>query len=145
METAAVVLDLVRGRLGRWPSIPVDASATRVAVANRRLTGFDVTLMVAHETEPKAGPFITVDYGGFWYQDFGEPEKAVRQFLLGLSTRIRIRVRAFGGRDCWWSVEHQEGPNRRRLGGSSVMLVPFWREPTVRYLQNEWIAGEDLD
>ena len=100
--------------------------------------GFDVSFL-------SDGDGYTVGFAG-WHEKFkcAERDRALECFAFGLSNSARLRVQSRGGLDYHWTLQVlREGEWRSDLM-TSLLLFPFWRKKTVRYLRNSVITTEGI-
>lgn len=124
------VIDRLRERLAeRSPPIPFEVRDKLITVPAIDENGFDVSLR-------RDRGFCEVRFDA-WHEIFEDEEEAIRCFLFGLSNECRLRVESAGDLPYKWTVEHEREGEWTADSTTGLLLFPFWRKRTVRYLQND--------
>ena len=138
------VIEQIREKLAKFPQARVEFDESSVTVWPNSPDGFTVCLTIQ---SCGASEHYRIWYNGSHEEIAHYPKAAINLFAFGLSTGCRLREYWRAGRAYRWVVETWN-PHRNRwepdwdvVRWFSALLL-FWRQPTVRYLQNRLI---DLD
>ena len=71
-----------------------------------------------------------------WHEEFDDCSQAVRCFAFGLSSDCRLKVFLKEQMRYRWTVERRTGERWMDDSTTGLVLFPFWRRTTVRYLAN---------
>ena len=136
--STASPLDAIREKLRRYPQLSVVDADDGITVKAQTADGFDVSF----HTD---GDEYTVQMAG-WHArfDLTQRETALNCFAFGLSDTARLEVHSRGGKDYLWTLESLEDDGWRPDSTTGLLLYPFWRRKTVRYLRNAVIAADAL-
>lgn len=111
-------------------SIPFVEEGAMITVKARTNDGFDVSMIEeADET--------IVFYEG-WHEHFSSPEEAIKCFMFGLTSSCRICVTQRGRKAHKWTLEAFEDGAWVSYGTTGLLLFPFWKPSTTKYLQNDY-------
>lgn len=121
--------------LRRSPSVPLEESVEkdgrkRISIAPRP-DGFLVSL------SGRPGDY-EVSFNG-WHEPFDDAEEAVRCFLLGCSSRVRLEVSKRGDFEYRWVLQYKDGEQWVVDSITALFIFPFWRRKHTVYLQNNWL------
>jgi hypothetical protein len=135
---SASPLEAIREKLRRYPQLSVVDTGDAITVKAQTPDGFDVAFRAD-------GDEYTVQMAG-WHAhfDLSQRETALNCFAFGLSDSARLEVYSRGGRDYLWTLESLEDDGWRPDSTTGLLLYPFWRRKTVRYLRNAVIAADTL-
>ena len=126
-------LDAIREKLSAHPELSIRDDGNSVTVIASQPNGFDVSF--AQEDD---GYLVSM---GTWHDHFlpSEADSALDCFAFGLSDSCRFKVLSRGGVDYRWTMEALEDGAWKTYSTTGLLLFPFWRRPSIRYLQNDAI------
>lgn len=127
--SASEFLADVESRLSRR-NISYRRDADRIVVPAAGESGFDVELLW-HGGEWSV-------HGAGWHEHCEHAGEAMEYFAIILSDSARLRVESRGGFDYRWTLERRDAESWTELSTIGLLLFPFWRCRTTRYLQNAW-------
>jgi len=131
------LIDDIKTRLSRYPHIRYESDASSITVFPHSPDGFAVTLVV------NDGNLYTISFEG-WHEDF-EGEEALNVFAFGLSYECRLKEYRRGNFAYKWTVEYLDDEGQwREESTTGLLLFPFWKRSTVRYLQNNLLPRETV-
>ena len=131
------LIDDIKTRLSRYPHIRYESDASSITVFPHSPDGFAVTLVV------NDGNLYTISFEG-WHEDF-EGEEALNVFAFGLSYECRLKEYRRGNFAYKWTVEYLDDEGQwKEESTTGLLLFPFWKRSTVRYLQNNLIRRETV-
>ena len=131
------LIDDIKTRLSRYPHIRYESDASSITVFPHSPDGFAVTLLVNH------GNLYTISFEG-WHEDF-EGEEALNVFAFGLSYECRLKEYRRGNFAYKWTVEYLDDEGQwKEESTTGLLLFPFWKRSTVRYLQNNLLPRETV-
>jgi hypothetical protein len=118
----------IREKLAPYPEVRYVATDHSIFVKPVDDSGFTVGL-----EEHRRG--WTVSFEG-WHEEFASQEEALNCFAFGLSESCRLQVTYRGRTAVKWAVEADEEGEWVQDSEVGLLLVPFWRQRRVAYLQN---------
>jgi|SRR6185503_8681608 hypothetical protein len=131
------LIDDIKTRLSRYPHIRYESDASSITVFPHSPDGFAVTLVV------NDGNLYTISFEG-WHEDF-EGEEALNVFAFGLSYECRLKEYRRGNFAYKWTVEYLDDEGQwKEESTTGLLLFPFWKRSTVRYLQNNLLPRETV-
>ena len=131
------LIDDIKTRLSRYPHIRYESDASSITVFPHSPDGFAVTLVV------NDGNLYTISFEG-WHEDF-EGEEALNVFAFGLSYECRLKEYRRGNFAYKWTVEYLDDEGQwQEESTTGLLLFPFWKRSTVRYLQNNLLHRETI-
>jgi len=131
------LIDDIKTRLSRYPHIRYESDASSITVFPHSPDGFAVTLVV------NDGNLYTISFEG-WHEDF-EGEEALNVFAFGLSYECRLKEYRRGNFAYKWTVEYLDDEGQwQEESTTGLLLFPFWKRSTVRYLQNNLLPRETV-
>ena len=131
------LIDDIKTRLSRYPHIRYESDASSITVFPHSPDGFAVTLVVNN------GNVYTISFEG-WHEDF-EGEEALNVFAFGLSYECRLKEYRRGNFAYKWTVEYLDDEGQwQEESTTGLLLFPFWKRSTVRYLQNNLLPRETV-
>ena len=138
VEAPASPLDEIRKKLRKYPLLSVVDEGDAITVKATTTEGFDVSFFCD-------GDGYTVGFAG-WHELFSPvgPDSALECFAFGLSDSARLHVHSRGGMDYRWTLESLENGEWRKDSTTCLLLFPFSRKKTVRYLRNTVIPTEGI-
>jgi hypothetical protein len=126
-------IDKIKAGLARYPRLRYQVRSGPLGLSLRveppAPTGFAVEL---HELP---GEFVV--YFDGWHEHFAREAEALDCFALGLSDRCRLRVTRRGDVAHHWVLEYRGRGGWVADSEVGLLLFPFWRTPSVVYLQND--------
>jgi hypothetical protein len=123
-------IEEIRTRLSKYKDAIVEADSDSVRVIPNSPSGFVVEFSVNGDT-------YTVAFEG-WHENFVDQNEALNCFAFGLSNKCRLKEHRRGNFPYKWTVEFREGKQWTE-STTGLLLFPFWRKRTVRYLQNSLV------
>jgi hypothetical protein len=133
LERPPVIARLLRILTER--GVPFTDDGRSIRVPPRDDAGFEVRLDIP-EYE---GCEWTVYFKDGGHQHFSDAEQAAQYAALGLSTDCRLKIMSRGDADCSWTLQRREGDAWHDHGTMGLLITPFWRDQSVRYLSNNWL------
>ena len=91
--------------------------------------GFDVNLTI------DGGNSYMVSFDA-WHEETESEDEALNLFALGLSNECRLKEYQRGKYSYKWTMELLEEGQWSEYSTTSLLLFPFWKKRSVRYLQN---------
>ncbi len=139
MPTAPISpLDEIRRKLRKYQQLSVVDDGNAITVKVQTAEGFDVWFLCD-------GNGYTVGLAGrHALFSLVEPDSALDCFAFGLSDSARLRVYSRSSLDYHWTLQVLKEGEWRSDMMTSLLLFPFWRKKTVRYLRNSVIATEGV-
>jgi len=132
------LIDDIKTRLSRYPHIRYESDASSITVFPHSPDGFAVTLVV------NDGNLYTISFEG-WHEDFGGDDEALNAFAFGLSDECRLKEYRRGNFAYKWTVEYLDDEGQwQEESTTGLLLFPFWKRSTVRYLQNNLLPRETV-
>ena len=111
--------------------------ATRLEVTPTDPAGFPVLLLLD-------GEHRAVYFDAWHDDDLEDDETALKLFLVGLTTKARLHVRARGMSRYRWRAEFRMGDAWRGHSTVTALIFPIWRPRTNVILQNDLISTDAL-
>jgi hypothetical protein len=131
------LIDDIKTRLSKYTHIRYESDASSITVFPHSPDGFTVTLVV------NEGNLYTISFEG-WHEDF-EGEEALNVFAFGLSYECRLKEYRRGNFAYKWTVEYLDDEGQwKEESTTGLLLFPFWKRSTVRYLQNNLLPRETV-
>jgi len=132
------LIDNIKTRLSKYPDIRYESDASSITVFPHSPDGFAVTLVV------NGGNVYTISFAG-WHEDFEGEEEAHNAFAFGLSYECRLKEYRRGNFAYKWTVEYLDDDGQwKEESTTGLLLFPFWKRSTVRYLQNNLLRRETV-
>jgi hypothetical protein len=132
------LIDNIKTRLSKYPDIRYESDASSITVFPHSPDGFAVTLVV------NGGNVYTISFAG-WHEDFEGEEEAQNAFAFGLSYECRLKEYRRGNFAYKWTVEYLDDDGQwKEESTTGLLLFPFWKRSTVRYLQNNLLRRETV-
>ena len=130
------LIDDIKVRLNKYPDARYQSDASSITVFSESSDGFSITLVVNH------GNSYTISFEG-WHEDFEAEEEALNAFALGLSVQCRLKEYRRGNFAYKWTVEYLDDEGQwKEESTTGLLLFPFWKRSTVRYLQNNLLRRD---
>ena len=130
------LIDDIKVRLNKYPDARYESDASSITVFPHSPNGFAVTLVV------NDGNVYTISFEG-WHEAFEGEEEALNVFAFGLSDECRLKEYRRGKFAYRWTVEYLDDEGQwREESTTGLLLFPFWKKSTVRYLQNNLLRSE---
>jgi len=127
------LIDDIKVRLNKYPAARYESDDSTITVFPQSPDGFAVTLVVNN------GNVYTISFGG-WHEDFEGEEEALNVFAFGLSRECRLKEYRRGNFAYKWTVEYLDDEGQwREESTTGLLLFPFWKKMSVRYLQNNYL------
>jgi hypothetical protein len=123
------VVDLLK----KYPQVKFERRDDSVLVPPTNPEGFPVMIEQIWEGN------YAVSYGG-WQKDFDNLQEAVACFVLGLSSRCRLKVESKGKKPVRWTVEELADSNWREISSRGSWSPQFFKQPVTSYLTNNLLA-----
>jgi len=123
----------IKSKLAKYPQIRYAESDSSIEVQPADVSGFSVSLR-------QTGDHLTVAFEG-WHEAFESETEALNCFAFGLSEACRLRVLYRGNSPVRWTVEAYRDGVWASDSETGLILIPFWRRKSVRYLQNRWLPA----
>jgi len=127
------VIDEIKSRLSKYPNVRYESTASSISVLPTSDSGFEVGLEVDRDT-------FTVFFDG-WHEVFDNEAEALNCLAFGLSDECRLKEYRRGSFAYKWTIESLEDGKWLERGTTGLFIFPFWKEPQIRYLQNDLITG----
>lgn len=127
------LIDDIKVRLNKYPEARYESDASSITVFSESSDGFSVTLVVNH------GNSYTISFDG-WHEDFETEEEALNVFAFGLSDQCRLKEFRRGTFAYKWTLESLNEGQWQEESTTGLLIFPFWRKSTVRYLQNSLLS-----
>lgn len=132
------LIDDIKTRLSKYPHARYESDASSITVFPHSPDGFAVTLVV------NDGNVYTISFQG-WHEDFEGEEEALNVFAFGLSYECRLKEYRRGNFAYKWTVEYLDDEGQwQEESTTGLLLFPFWKRSTVRYLQNNLLHRETI-
>jgi hypothetical protein len=129
------VIEQIIEKLRKYPHLAYEIGKSSITVKPTSNQGFTVSL----ET---TGSKHTVFFNG-WHEDFQVQEEALDCFAFGLSDECRLQECRRGSFAYRWTVESKHNGEWVADSETGLLLFPFWKTKTVRYLQNDLNVSTD--
>lgn len=126
-------LNNIKTRLQKYPQVRYESDATSIYVLPDNPEGFTVGLAIHTNS-------FTVSFNG-WHEEFAHEDGALNCFAFGLSSACRLKEHQYGDVPCRWTVEAKRDGQWVEDSTTGLLVFPFWRKKTIRYLQNSLIEG----
>jgi hypothetical protein len=120
----------IENRLSKYSGVRYKATTSSITVFQNAPDGFSVGL------EVNPGNKYTISFDG-WHEDFEDQEEALNVFGLGLSDECRLKEYRRGAFRYKWTLESLEDGEWTEQSTTALLLFPFWKKASVRYLQNK--------
>ena len=132
------MFDDIIEKLKESPAVRYEVAEERIRVLPVTREGFEVMIEQIWENH------FTVSFDG-WHEEFFDYEKAAACFLLGLTSRCRLKIQEKGGSRFQWTLENLEGKEWREQSSTQRYIHQFWKPPVTSYLQNDLLreSGQD--
>jgi len=125
-------IEEIKARLSKYPGVLVEADSHSVRVIPNSPTGFEVEFSMNRDS------YIVAFEG--WHENFADQTEALNCFAFGLSDKCRLKEYRRGNFPYKWTVEFLDGEQWTKESTTGLLLFPFWRKRTVRYLQNSLVV-----
>lgn len=86
------------------------------------------------------GREFIVSFDG-WHEHFDTEDDALEWFSMGLSEACRLEVIYRGDTATRWTLQRYENGSWSEVSTTGLLFVPFWRERSVRHVQNRLISA----
>jgi hypothetical protein len=123
-------IEEIKARLSKYPGVLVEADSQSVRVIPNSPSGFVVEFSMNRDS-------YSVAFEG-WHENFADQSEAINCFAFGLSDKCRLKEYRRGNFAYKWTVEFLDGEWTEE-STTGLLLFPFWRKRTVRYLQNSLV------
>ena len=127
-------IERISGELERHAIACMREDDGAIAVAPSSPTGFEARAWAGDDG-------ATVWLGG-WHEHFDDEDLALKCFLWGLTDKCRLKVVFRGQMDCTWVTQGRRENAWEDDQVVGLILVPFWRRKSVRYLQNDYTLSD---
>lgn len=131
------VIDAVQRRLAGNPAVRTCVESESIRIMPDEPGGFEVGLAIRD-----AG--YTVWFAG-WHEEFRAEREALGCVAFGFSPKCRLKVLSAGGFDYRWTVESRQSGHSVEDSTTGLLLWPFWKRRTTRYLTNTAITWEETE
>ena len=132
------LIDDIKVRLSKYPDARYESDTSSITVFPHSPDGFAVTLAV------NDGNLYTISFEG-WHEDFEGEEEAQNAFAFGLSYECRLKEYRRGNFAYKWTLEYLDDEGQwQEESTTGLLLFPFWKRSTVRYLQNNLLRRETV-
>ncbi len=126
------IIEQLASLLSRHKVTPYRAEGSSISVPPASPDGFCVTF----EAHPPNEYWVWFEG---WHEVFSDPEEAIRCFMFGLSEDCRLVEERRGTSPYRWTVQKKEGNDWATISVTGLLVFPFWKRKSVRYLHNHWI------
>ena len=126
------LIEVIKSRLSKYPGVRYETSDSSITVFPNADNGFEVNLTI-HD----ANSYMVSFYA--WHEEIESEDEAVNLFALGLSNECRLKEYRRGKSPYKWTMEYLEDGQWQEYATTALVLFPFWKKSSVRYLQNDLI------
>ncbi len=109
-----------------------ESDGSSITVFANSDNGFDVNLTI------DGGNSYMVSFEA-WHEETESEDEAVNLLALGLSNECRLKEYRRGKYSYKWTMELFEEGQWAEYSTTGLLLFPFWRKRSVRYLQNDLV------
>ncbi|MCH9680674.1 MAG: hypothetical protein K0V04_04500 [Deltaproteobacteria bacterium] len=124
-------------RLRDDPRVELTQAANALTIVPRAPNSFAVTLQLARDRS-------AVYFDG-WHEEFDAVEPALECAGYGLTRGCRLRVDSRGTTPYRWTLEMRCGSEWTADSATGLLLAPWWRRRTTRYLYNDVLPDRDAE